>query len=218
MQKLSKPEIRAEDIFTRLGLNLKRNDGSTNPLKIYLREHRKGTSILRDGKLYSDYPENATQKRSPKNYKLIIPDYTFKNSFIEIKDNISGKSWDELSIHSLNDNLRIALLRMRINDIPNISIPYHKINLYEKKIVDRRLKDHKRSLPSDRYYLRWDELKNIIPSPDDNFKRTTLKIGTHDLKIKVVSGTEISGFPSLFILDNEILDNWIMSNRLRIIN
>ena len=208
MQNLSKPEIRAKDIFAKLGLNLKRNDGSTNPIKIYLREDRKGTSTLRDGKLYSDYPENFTKKRSPKNYKFIISDYTFEDNFIEVKDNISGKSWDKLSIHSLNDNFRMVLLRMKMNNVTDISVTYQDLNLDEKKIVDKRLKDHKRSLPSDRYYLRWDELKNIIPSPDYNFNYTTLKIGRHDLKIKVVSGTEIAAFPILYIVDNEIMDEW----------
>jgi len=138
--KLSKPECRAIKLLKRIGLNLEKNDGSPNPLVKYFRRDKKGTSIIRDNGLIWD-SKNKKGYPLPKNYKYIRPDFRKGNEFIEVKGDISGAAWDKLSRDALNDNIRLALIRLNFGNVSNHTIKFNELETTEKEIVNSYLKN-----------------------------------------------------------------------------
>jgi hypothetical protein len=54
-----------------------------------LDDGKKGTSLIKSGTLFSDYP--ASSGKSPKKYVRMVPDFYFQTDLIEIKGDISGR-------------------------------------------------------------------------------------------------------------------------------
>lgn len=206
-RKMSQPEKRAQRLFDRFGLSeIHRNDGNKNPKIIYLDDDKKGTSLIKNHTLYSDYP--ASSGKSPKKYVRMVPDCFFRSDFIEIKSDISGKDWNSLSRDSLNDNIRLFLLRMKIGYTPSIIKKYHELEMEDREMVDRALKHHTKSNPMDRYYMYWDDLTSVTMSPNQNLIETVLHYYSMSFPIKLVSGMEGFIKHRLFVMDYEIMDKW----------
>jgi len=163
-----------------------------------------GTSVLKSDGLFFDNP-----KVNPKNYKEIRPDWIWQNDFIEVKDKIMGKSWEKLSIHSLNDQLRILLLRLANFGISGLARhQFADLMPTEQHLVERDLAMFKNSPPNDRCYIRWDEIISAIPSPNDNFQTCSIQICDFQLPVRIVSGLENMDSPRLYLLDNQMMDCW----------
>lgn len=205
--QLSKPEQRAIELFKRTGLSVEPNDGTHDSIQIYFREDKKGTSIIKDGCLLWE-KRNKVGERTYKNYKLIRPDFRFGGDFIEIKDNISGNDWDKLSRDALNDNIRLALLRLNKGDLYNYSIAFDELMEEEKKMVSDCLKGMKRSKPDQRVYLRWSDLTQLIPSPNQNLALSEISHNGVTYPIKAVPGLNDLKAPVIYYLNNEIMDQW----------
>ena len=200
-RKISEPEKRAQSLFAHFNCTeIQRNDGSGNPDSIYFNDDRKGTSLIKNRTLFSDYPLSSS--KSPKNYVRVVPDYLFRSDYIEIKGNISGKDWGSLSRDSLNDNIRLSLLRMKIGSVPNIVKKYRDLEKQEQEIVSHVLKN-----PMDRYYVHWDSIISVIPSPNQNLAETVLHYHNMRFPIKVVSGMQNQEH-RLFVIDYEIMNQW----------
>lgn len=206
---MSKPEKRAQDLFKHLGLTgiIHENDGTKNPETVYLQNSTRGVSLLKDGELFSDYP--LLSGKSPKCYTRIVPDYLLHSDFIEIKGDISGRSWSSLTRDSLNDNVRLALLRMKMGYVENIVREYRDLAAEDREIADRSLSHRRRSKPEDRLYIHWDKLISVIESPMDNLKETSLTFNGMSLPIK--APRDMKGLAAecrLFVVDHEIMDKW----------
>ncbi len=83
--KLSGPEKRALELFSRIDSNLfERNEPDKNAQqtvrKLTLSKDGMGTSVLKSDGLFFDNP-----KVNPKNYKEIRPDWIWQDDFIEVK-------------------------------------------------------------------------------------------------------------------------------------
>ena len=210
--KLSKPERRAIKLFKRICLNVEKNDGAPNQLKIYFRKDEKGTSIIKENILIWDSKNKKGYPR-PKNYTYIRPDFRKGDEFIEVKGNISGATWDKLSRDALNDNIRLALIRINFGTVSNHTLPFNDLETIEKEIVDSYLKNMLKSKPNQRVYLRWSNLTTLIPSPNQNLKLSKIVHKGITYPIKVISGVHHSKFPKIFYLDNEIMDKWDEINK-----
>lgn len=207
--KLSGPEKRALKLFSRIDGNLferNRTDKDTQQTvrKLALSKDGMGTSVLKSDGLFFDNP-----KANPKNYKEIRPDWIWQNDFIEVKDKIMGESWEKLSIHSLNDQLRILLLRLAIVGISGL-VRYQFADLMptEQRLVEQDLARFKNSRPNDRCYIRWDEIVSVIPSPNDNFEICNIQICDFELPVRIVADLEKMRSPRLYLLDNQMMDVW----------
>ena len=206
-RKTSEPEMRAQRLFDRFKLfEIHQNDGSENPAPIYLNDDHKGTSIIKERTLFSDYPRSFG--KGPKNYTKIVPDYVFRSDFIEVKGNISGTDWSSLSRDSLNDNIRLALLRMKIGCVPSVIKKYDELEMLDREIVACALEHHTRSNPTGRYYAHWHTIISIIPSPNQNLIKTVLDYHSMHFPIKLVSGMEDFREHRLFVIDYEIMNEW----------
>jgi len=205
-RKISEPEKRAQSLFAHFKLTeIQRNDGSRNPESIYFNDDGKGTSLIKNRSLYSDYPPSSS--KSPKNYIRVVPDCLFRSDYIEIKGNISGKDWGSLPRDSLNDNIRLSLLRMKIGSVQNIVKKYHDLEKQEQEMVSHVLMCYSRSNPMDRYYLHWDSIIKVIPSPKENLAETVLHYHNMRFPIKLVSGMQ-NQERRLFVIDYEIMNQW----------
>lgn len=208
-RQLSGPEKRAEGLFDRLNMSdILKNEGKENSRKIFLNPDRIGTSIIKDGTLFSDYPPSAL--KNPKNYIKMVPNYWLDSDFLEVKGNVSETDWNSLWRDSLNDNIRIALLRMKIGQVPSKLRKYQELNPADREMVNLALKPFPKSNPGDRYYLHWESLLSAIPSPNQNLTETFLDYQGRKFPVKIVSGMELFRKERLFILDDEIMDRWEM--------
>ena len=117
--------------------------------------------------------------------------------------------WEKLSIHSLNDQLRILLFRLKIVGISGLA-RYQFADLIptEQLLVERDLARFKNSRPNDRRYIRWDEIKSAIPYPNDNFETSNIQIFDYQLPVRIVSGLEKMDSPRLYLIDNQMMDCW----------
>ncbi len=201
----SGPEIRAEKLFLRIDSNLFEWNAQKPKRELALSNDEKGTSVLRSDGLLIDNPK----EKRPKNYGAMQPDIIWQDDFIEVKDKIMGNSWQKLGRESLNDQLRILLLRLK-NDCISGLPRYRFADLMptEQKLVERDLAPFKRSPPIGRCYIRWDEIISAVPSPNDNFKTSSIQICNYQLPVRVVMGLENIESPRLYLLDNEMMDRW----------
>ena len=172
----SKTEIRAVCLIRRLNCSqILPNDGTTNARKLDLSHRGTGVSVIRDGQLYYDDPKT----KRPKCYTSITPDYLWKSDFIEVKDNISSNTWESLNRDSLNDQIRLSLLRGRMCKIPELlPMPYEYLTRAEKKITADSLSRFSRSPADARLYIRWEQLLSSIACPNDNFRRVVINFGS----------------------------------------
>lgn len=206
-RKMSGPETKAQFLFNRLGFSeILKNDGEILPKRINLHGSKRGVSLIKDESLFSDYPPSSG--KSPKCYKMIWPDYMYKSDYIEVKGNVSGKSWEDLGRDSLNDNLRLALLRIKNGDVKNVLMTYDDLQVIDREIVDYALASHKRSNPKERFYIKWNDLTQIIQSPNQNLTETVLDYKGLSLPIKMVAGMDKFDKFKLYVLDTEIMDKW----------
>jgi len=208
--KLSGPEKRALELFSQIdGELFERNetdrDAQKKVRKLVLSNDEKGTSVLKSDRLLFDNPK----ERRPKNYKEMWPDWIWQDDFIEVKDKIMGISWEKLDRDSLNDQLRILLLRLKIVGISGLA-RYQFADLIptEQQLVERNLARFKNSRPNDRCYIRWDEIISATPSPNDNFETCSIQICDFQLPVRIVSGLEKMDSPRLYLLDNQMMDCW----------
>jgi len=208
--KLSVPEKRALELFSKIDGDLfLRNEADKDAQhtvgKLALSNDEKGTSVLKSDGLLFDNPK----ERRPKNYKEMWPDWIWQDDFIEVKDKIMGNSWEKLGRDSLNDQLRILLLRLKNHKVSGLA-RYRFVDLMrnEQQIVKRDLTRFKYSNPNDRCYIRWDEIMSAVPSPNDNFNTSRIEISSFRLPVRAVTGLEKFDSPRLFLLDNEMMDRW----------
>jgi hypothetical protein len=201
----SGPEIRAEKLFSRIDSNLFEWNEQKPIRELALSNDEKGTSVLRSDGLLIDDPK----EKRPKKYEAMQPDVIWQGDFIEVKGNIMGKNWEKLSIHSLNDQLRILFLRLK-NDCISDLARYQFADLMptEQQLVERDLAPFKQSPPNERCYVRWDEIISAVPSPNDNFKTGSIQISGFQLPVRIVSGLERKDSPRLYLLDNEMMNRW----------
>ena len=208
--KLSGPEKRALELFSQIDGDLfLRNEADKDAQhtvgKLALSNDEKGTSVLKSDGLLFDNPKT----RSPKKYTRMEPDWIWQDDFIEVKDEITGNSWEKLGRDSLNDQLRILLLRLKNNCISGLArYRFADLTPTEQKLVEQDLEPFIRSPPIRRCYIRWDEIISAVPSPNDNFKTCSIQIRNYQLPVRVVSGLEKMDSPRLYLLDNEMMDRW----------
>jgi hypothetical protein len=163
------------------------------------------TSVLRSDGLYFDNPK----ERRPKNYKEMWPDWIWQDDFIEVKDKIMGGSWEKLGRDSLNDQLRILLLRMANDAISGLTrYRFADLTPTEQEAVDRNLEGFKYARPNARCYIRWEEVISVIPSPNDNFQTSSIQIYDYELPTWIVTGIEKMESGNLYLLDNQMMDCW----------
>jgi hypothetical protein len=204
-RKISGPEKRFRDLLCRFKIDeLIPNDGTKDPERINLSNDGQGTSLIKNNSLFSDYPLDSG--KGPKNYKYMIPDFLLGRDFIEVKGNISGKTWDSLPRDALNDNMRLAILRMNLNCIPDIRKRYGELGSAEQGIVFRSLV--KKSSFFDRYYINWSDITSSIAYPNDNLAETSYVIKHTQFPIKIAAGMERFFSNRLFIVDNDIMNRW----------
>jgi len=208
--KLSGPEKRALKLFSQIGADFfERNetdrDSHKKVRKLVLSTDEKGTSVLKSNGLLFDDPK----VRRPKKYTRMEPDWIWQDNFIEVKDKIMGNNWEELGRDSLNDQLRILLLRLKNDSVSGLA-RYRFVDLMrnEQLIVKRDLARFKKSQPNDRCYVRWGEILSAIPSPNDNFEISSIEISDFQLPVRVVMGLGNIESPRLYLLDNEMMDRW----------
>ena len=202
----SKVELRANRLIQRLNcVDIVQNDGAPNAKKLHLSVSKTGVSVIKDGCLYSD--DRETER--PKCYTSITPDFLWNSDFIEVKDNVTGNNWDSLNRDSLNDQIRVSLLRARICGIQEL-LPqfYDRLTPSEKDIAESSLSSFSRSDPRDRLYIRWEQLLSSIKSPDDNFSHAIVSIGRKRLPIKKLNLPHTQRTQRLFMLDSSIMDEW----------
>ncbi len=208
--KRSGPEIRASKLFSQIDGDLFEwnetdKDAQKEVRKLVLSNDEKGTSVLKSDGLLFDNPET----RQPRKYTRMEPDVIWQDDFIEVKDNIMGNNWEKLSIHSLNDQLRILLFRLANDGISGLArYLFADLKPTEQQLVEQDLKPFKKSPPNDRCYIRWDEIISAIPSPNDNFKTGSIQIREFQLPVRMVSGLEKMDSPRLYLLDNQMMDCW----------
>src|SRR5678809_1073312 len=99
---MSRPERRFASLVSRHGIGeLTANDGTDNPKYLPLSDNGRGTTLIKGGSLFSDYP--PASGKSPKNYRRIRPDFLLADDFVEIKGNVAARDWPSLSRDALND-------------------------------------------------------------------------------------------------------------------
>ena len=108
----------------------------------------------------------------------------------------------------MNDNIRLALLRMKIRSVPSIIKKYHELSIEDREMVERALEHHARSNPVDRYYMHWQDLTSVIMSPNQNLIETVFNYYSMNFPIKLVSGMKKFQKHRLFVMDDEIMDKW----------
>ena len=208
--KLSGPEERALELFSQIDGDLfVRNetdrDAQKKVRKLVLSNDEMGTSVLKSDGLLFDNPK----ERRPKNYKEMWPDWIWQDDFIEVKDKIMGNSWEKLDRDSLNDQIRILLLRLANNVVGGPArYQFAELMPTEQQLVERDLARFKNSQPNDRCYIRWDEIISAIPKPNANFETCNVQIRNFQLPIRIVSETNEAKSPRLYLLDNQMMDCW----------
>ncbi len=208
--KLSGPEKRALRLFSIIDGNLferneASNDAQNTVRKLTLSNDGMGTSVLKSDGLLFDNPK----ERRPKKYTRMEPDFIWQDDFIEVKDEIMGSSWEKLGRDSLNDQLRILLLRIANDGIAGlVRYRFEDLMPTEQELVERDLERFKKSQPEERCYVRWDEIISAIPSPNDNLQTSSIQICDFQLPVRIVSGLERVDSPRLYLLDNQMMDCW----------
>jgi hypothetical protein len=202
----SKAELRASRLIQQLNcVEIVQNDGTPSARKLHLSGSKTGVSVIKDGRLYSDDPKT----KRPKCYTSITPDFLWNSDFIEVKDNVTGNTWNSLNRDSLNDQIRVSLLRARICGIQEL-LPqsYDRLTTREKDVAESSLLNFSKSDPSDRLYIRWEQLLSSITSPGDNFSRVIVSIAGKRLPIKSLNLPHTQRTERLFMLDSSIMDEW----------
>ena len=208
--KLSGPEKRALELFSKIdGSLFERNETNKDSgqilQKLTLSKDGMGTSVLKSDGLYFDNPK----ERRPKNYREMWPDWLWQDNFIEVKDKIMGGSWEKLSRDSLNDQLRVLLLRMANDGISGLErYQFAELTPIERQLVDRDLEGFKYARPNARCYIRWEEIISAVPSPNDNFQNCSIQICDFKLPVRIVSGIQKMDYGNLYLLDNQMMDGW----------
>jgi hypothetical protein len=203
---MSGPERRFASLVFRHGITeLTANDGADNPKHLHLSDDGRGTTVIKGGVLFSDYP--PASGKSPKNYKQIRPDFLLAGDFVEVKGNISAHDWPSLSRDALNDNLRLALLRMNSGCVGDIRKEYKQLSTEDQRIVQTGLRNSKGS-PTNRHYLLWSDLVRAITSPGQNLSPFRLALGGSTFPVKVVAGMERFPVGRLFIVDKDLMSRW----------
>lgn len=202
----SQTEIRAERLIEMLSSgDIMRNDQQPNSQKLYLSDNRLGVSVIKDGRLYFD----DYKTKRPKCYTSLTPDYSWGSSFIEVKDNISGDRWDRLTRDSLNDQIRVSLLRARVSRIEKL-IPstFAELSCDDQRLTRQSLADFPQSDPELRLYLHWETLISAISSPDDNFIQTVVNICGQQRPLKLLNVGDAKDKLGYYMLDSAMLDKW----------
>jgi hypothetical protein len=206
-RKQSGPERRFWALVVRLGLEgLQPNDGAAGAVCLSLSADDRGTAVIRDGRLFSDYPIGSG--KTPKTYKLIRPDFRLGEDFVEIKGAISARAWASLSRDALNDHIRFALLRMRSGCVPDVRRPYEALDEAEKQVVKAGLVGRGASALGDRLYLSWEALTAVVAAPGENLAEMTVAWGSRKLPVRVVAGLESRECGLLIVIDDEIMRQW----------
>lgn len=202
----SQTEIRAARLIELLRCaDITLNDGTPEAKTLFLTDTRLGVSVIKEGRLYYDDPKS----KRPKCYTSLTPDYSWDSSFIEVKDNISGDSWNSLTRDSLNDQIRVSLLRARISGINELSpMSFSQLSDTDQQIAIDSLAAFPRSDPDSRLYLHWDKLVSAIPSPNDNFIHTIVDIGRERLPLKQLNASVSQHNSRYYLLDAAIMDKW----------
>ena len=106
--------------------------------------------------------------------------------------------------------MRILLLRMkhRGEDVGLRRYRFGELSSAEQQLVERGLAPFKKSSPEERRYIRWHEIIAAVPSPNDNFVAATIRIQELDLPVRGVSGLGAIDSPRLYLLDDEMMDQW----------
>jgi hypothetical protein len=154
----------------------------------------------------------------PKNFHLMRPDLLGPDFGFEIKGNVSGKEWDKLSRNATNDHIRFALLRMGSGAAADGRREFGSLDVREREIVSRALRPWPRSLPASRLYVRWDDIKKAVRSPDDNLELTTLadlalgqdrlELRNIELPIKRIGGVRTKEYRAIYVLDSDTMTKW----------
>jgi hypothetical protein len=197
----SRPEQRAQRLFERLHLSerLKDNDGTANGKRLWFSSDQRGTSVLRDSRLYRDHEEGC-----PKNFTYTKPDKTLDDAdFLEIKDRVDAAEWRRLSRDAFNDQMRLSLLRIHEGLIACGLYDYSELTPDERAAAIGCLRT-----PTGRRYVRLDELALAVPSPAENLESGWLDVEGRRLPIKVLAGMKARSTGRLFILDSELMAEW----------
>ena len=214
IRMISKPEKRAKNLIKKNNLNIIDNNETLffRPYTIKENIQGCGTYIIINDDLLRDTPTSR-----PKCYTSIKPDKRCgynRNKFIEIKDKISNKSWDEKNF-ALNDNIRLFLHRIKLGLIEDITMKYNQLENKEQKIIKEKLRHYTYSYKKleNQYYLHWEKLKEIVHSPKDNLDDLeNEEIGGKKMPIKIIRGINNSNINNykeiLYILDNDIMNKW----------
>jgi hypothetical protein len=205
-RKPSQTEIRAARLIEILRCtDILQNDGTPEAKKIYLTDTHLGVSVIKEGHLYYD----DFKSKRPKCYTSMTPDYSWGSCFIEVKDNISGISWNSLTRDSLNDQIRVSLLRARISGINGLSpISFSQLSDADQRIAKKSLADFPQSEPDSRLYVHWESLVSAIESPNDNFIQTIVVIGGKRRPIKQLNILTAQRNILYYMLDSAIMDKW----------
>lgn len=203
---MSRPERRFASLVSRHGISeLTANDGTDNPKYLHLSNDGRGTTLIKGGVLFSDYP--LASRKLPKNYKRIRPDFLLADDFVEIKGNVAARDWPSLSRDALNDNLRLALLRMNTGCVGDVRKEYQQLSTKDQKIVQTGL-GNSRGSPTDRLYLVWPDLLYAIAFPGQNLAPFRLVLGGSPFPVKIVAGMEQFPAGRLFIVDEDLMSRW----------
>jgi hypothetical protein len=205
-REMSGPEKRFAALVSRHGITeLAANDGTANAKHLHLSDDGRGTTLIKGGGLFSDYP--PASGKSPKNYKQIRPDFLLGSDFVEVKGNIAARDWPSLSRDALNDNLRLALLRMNAGCVGDVRKEYQQLSAEDQGIVQRGL-GNSRGDPTKRRYLVWSDLLRAIASPGQNLAPFRLAFGGLQFSVKVVAGMEQLSAGRLFVVDDDLMSRW----------
>lgn len=203
---MSGPERRFAALVSRHRITeLTANDGTDNPKHLDLSDDGRGTTLIKGGVLFSDYP--PASGKSPKNYKQIRPDFLLGDDFVEVKGNIAARDWPSLSRDALNDNLRLALLRMNSGCVGDVRKEYQRLSAEDQRIVQTGLRNSRGS-PTDRRYLVWSDLLRAIASPGQNLAPFRLALGGSQFPAKIVAGMERLPAGRLVIVDEDLMSKW----------
>jgi hypothetical protein len=203
---MSGPERRFAALQSRHGITaLAANDGTDNPKHLQLSHDGRGTTLIKGGAMFSDYP--PASGKSPKNYTQIRPDFLLGADFVEIKGNIAARDWPSLSRDALNDNLRLALLRMNTGCVADVRKEYQQLSAEDQRIVQAGLRSSRGS-PTDRRYLVWSDLLRAVATPGQNLAPFRLALGGSQLPVKVVAGMERLAAGRLFVVDKDQMSRW----------
>lgn len=202
----SHTEVRAARLIALLRCtDIVPNDRTPEAQKLYLTDTGLGVSVIKDGHLY--YDDHKTKR--PKCYTSLTPDYSWGSSFIEVKDNISGDSWTSLTRDSLNDHIRVSLLRARVCGINDLSLmSFSQLSAADQQIATTLLAAFPQSDPKSRVYLHWETLVSAIESPNDNFIQTLVDIAGEQRPLKQLNVQAAQNILRYYLLDSAIMDKW----------